>query len=138
MVCGAVARGYWITFRDFPAGWPIKKNKWATYLQDSEELNISKKADSFYKHQTFFSYLHMFYLTIPTCGPSRSRETAHSTDTLVSFSTVCNIQQRHGGSMVARQTVVLQSRVQIRHLPSPQLTANLLVGCHLGYHLVAG
>jgi hypothetical protein len=64
------ARGYWITFTDFQAGWPITKNKWATYLQGSEELIISKKADSFYKHQTFFSYLHMFYLTIPTCGPS--------------------------------------------------------------------
>jgi hypothetical protein len=45
---------------------------------------------------------------------------------------------KHGGSMVERQTVVLQSRVQIRHLPSPQLTANLLVGCHLGWHLAAG
>ncbi len=28
---------------------------------------------------------------------------------------------RHGGSMVVRQTVVLQSRVRIRCLPSPQL-----------------
>ncbi len=37
--------------------------------------------------------------------------------------------------MVAQQTVVLQSRVQIRRLPSPQLTANLLVGCHLGMAL---
>jgi hypothetical protein len=34
--------------------------------------------------------------------------------------------------MVAHQTVVLQSQVQIRRLPSPQLTANFLVGCHLG------
>jgi hypothetical protein len=34
--------------------------------------------------------------------------------------------------MVAHQAVVLQSRVRIRHLPSPQLTANLLVGCHPG------
>jgi hypothetical protein len=34
--------------------------------------------------------------------------------------------------MVAYQSVVLQSRVQIWCLPSPQLTANLLVGCHLG------
>jgi hypothetical protein len=42
---------------------------------------------------------------------------------------------RHGGSVVARLTVVLQSRVQIRRLPSPQLTANLLVGFHLGWHL---
>jgi hypothetical protein len=37
--------------------------------------------------------------------------------------------------MLAHQTVVLQSRVQIRHLPGPQLTANLLVGCHLGMAL---
>jgi hypothetical protein len=44
----------------------------------------------------------------------------------------------HGCSVVARQTVVLQSRVRIRRLPSPQLTANLLVGCHLGWHLAAG
>jgi hypothetical protein len=44
---------------------------------------------------------------------------------------------RCGSSMVARQTVVLQSRVRIRCLPSPQLTANLLVGCHLGWHLAA-
>jgi hypothetical protein len=35
-------------------------------------------------------------------------------------------------------TVVLQSQVQIRHLPSPQLTANLLVGCYLGWHLAVG
>ncbi len=34
--------------------------------------------------------------------------------------------------------VVLQSRVPIRRLPSPQLTTNLLVGCHLGWHLAAG
>jgi hypothetical protein len=34
--------------------------------------------------------------------------------------------------MVAHQAVVLQSRVRIRRLPSPQLTANLLVGCHPG------
>jgi hypothetical protein len=40
--------------------------------------------------------------------------------------------------MVAHQTVVLQSRVQIRRLPSPQLTANLLVGCHLGMALGCG
>jgi hypothetical protein len=45
---------------------------------------------------------------------------------------------RHGGSVVARLTVVLQSWVQIQRLPSPQLTANLLVGCHLGWHLAAG
>jgi hypothetical protein len=45
---------------------------------------------------------------------------------------------RRGGSMVACQTVVLQSWVRIRRLPSPQLTANLLVGCHLGWHLAAG
>jgi hypothetical protein len=44
----------------------------------------------------------------------------------------------HGGSVVARLTDVLQSRVRIRRLPSPQLTANLLVGCHLGWHLAAG
>jgi hypothetical protein len=44
---------------------------------------------------------------------------------------------RCGGLMVAHQTVVLQSRVLIRHLPSPQLTANLLVGCRLGLHLAA-
>ncbi len=37
--------------------------------------------------------------------------------------------------MVAHQTVVLQSRVRIRRLPSPQLTANFLVGCHLGMAL---
>jgi hypothetical protein len=45
---------------------------------------------------------------------------------------------RCDSSMVACQTVVLQSQVRIRHLPSPQLTANLLVGCHLGWHLPAG
>ncbi len=45
---------------------------------------------------------------------------------------------RHGGSVVAHLTVVLQSWVRIRCLPSPQLTANLLVGCHLGWHLAAG
>jgi hypothetical protein len=45
---------------------------------------------------------------------------------------------RHGGSVVACLTVVLQSRVRIRCLPSPQLTANLLVGCHLGWHLAEG
>ncbi len=45
---------------------------------------------------------------------------------------------RRGGLMVARQTVVLQSRVRIRRLPSSQLTANLLVGCHLGCHLAVG
>ncbi len=39
--------------------------------------------------------------------------------------------------MVARQTVVLQSQVLIRRLPSPQLSANLLVGCHLGWHMAA-
>ncbi len=37
--------------------------------------------------------------------------------------------------MVAHQTVVLQSRVRIRRLPSPQLTPNLPVGCHLGMAL---
>ncbi len=45
---------------------------------------------------------------------------------------------RRGSSMVACQTVVLQSRVRIWHLPSPQLSANLLVGCHLGWHIAAG
>jgi hypothetical protein len=40
--------------------------------------------------------------------------------------------------MVAYQTVVLQSWVQIRRLPSPQLTANLLVGCHLRMALGCG
>ncbi len=40
-------------------------------------------------------------------------------------------------SVVVRQTVVLQSRVRIWCLPSPQLTANLLVGCHLGWDLAA-
>jgi hypothetical protein len=45
---------------------------------------------------------------------------------------------RHGGSVVASLTVVLQSRVRIRRLPSPQLTANRLVGCHLGWHLAGG
>jgi hypothetical protein len=40
--------------------------------------------------------------------------------------------------MVAYQAVVLQSRVRIRHLPSPQLTANLLVGCHLEMALGCG
>ncbi len=44
---------------------------------------------------------------------------------------------RHGGTVVACLTVVLQSRVQIWHLPSPQLTANCLVGCHLRWHLAA-
>ncbi len=34
-----------------------------------------------------------------------------------------------------RTRLVLQSRVRIRRLPSPQLTANLLVGCHLGMGL---
>jgi hypothetical protein len=38
----------------------------------------------------------------------------------------------------AHQTVVLQSRVRIRRLPSPQLTANLLVGCHLEMALGCG
>jgi hypothetical protein len=52
--------------------------------------------------------------------------------------TTDNITGRHGGSMVACQTVVLQSRVRIRRLPSPQLTAHLLVGCHLGWHLAPG
>ncbi len=42
---------------------------------------------------------------------------------------------RRGSSMVAHQAVVLQSRVRIRRLPSPQLTANLLVGCHRGMAL---
>jgi hypothetical protein len=45
---------------------------------------------------------------------------------------------RRGGPMVVRQTVVLQSRVRIRRLPSPQLIAHLLVGCHLGWHLAVG
>jgi hypothetical protein len=45
---------------------------------------------------------------------------------------------RCGGSMVAHQTVVLQSWVRIRYLPSPQQTANLLEGCHLGWHLAEG
>ncbi len=40
--------------------------------------------------------------------------------------------------MVAHQAVVLQSRVRIRRLPSPQLTANLLVGCHPGMALGCG
>jgi hypothetical protein len=40
--------------------------------------------------------------------------------------------------MVAHQTVILQSRVRIRRLPSPQLTANLLVGCQLGMALGCG
>jgi hypothetical protein len=40
--------------------------------------------------------------------------------------------------MVVHQTVVLQSRVQIRCLSSPQLTANLLVGCHFGMALACG
>jgi hypothetical protein len=40
--------------------------------------------------------------------------------------------------MVAHQAVVLLSRVRIRRLPSPQLTANLLVGCHLGMALGCG
>ncbi len=48
------------------------------------------------------------------------------------------LQGRHGGSMVARQTVVLLSRVRIWCLPSQQLTANLLAGWHLGYHLALG
>jgi hypothetical protein len=43
-----------------------------------------------------------------------------------------------GAEMVARQTVVLLSRVRIRRIPSSQLTANPLVGCHLGWHLAAG
>ncbi len=38
--------------------------------------------------------------------------------------------------MLAHQAVVLQSRIRIRHIPSPQLTANLLIGCHLGWHLL--
>jgi hypothetical protein len=45
---------------------------------------------------------------------------------------------RRGGSMVARQTVILHSRVRIWRLPSPQVNANLLVGCHLEKHLAAG
>ncbi len=40
--------------------------------------------------------------------------------------------------MVARLTVLLQSWVQIRRLPSPQMTVNLLVGWHLGWHLAVG
>jgi hypothetical protein len=39
--------------------------------------------------------------------------------------------------MVACQTVVLQTRVRIRCLPSSQLLANLLVGCHLGLALAS-
>jgi hypothetical protein len=39
---------------------------------------------------------------------------------------------------VAHQAVVLQSRVRIRRLPSPQLIANLLVGCHPGMALGCG
>jgi hypothetical protein len=42
---------------------------------------------------------------------------------------------RHGGSMVACHTVVLLSRVRVQHLPRRNLTANLLVGCYLGWHL---
>jgi hypothetical protein len=45
---------------------------------------------------------------------------------------------RRGGSIVAHLTVVLQSQVRIQGLPSPQLTASLLVGCHLGWHLAGG
>jgi hypothetical protein len=41
---------------------------------------------------------------------------------------------RRGGSMVAGKTIVLQSRVRIRSLPSQHLIANLLVGCHPGWH----
>jgi hypothetical protein len=40
--------------------------------------------------------------------------------------------------MVVHLTVVLQSRVRIRCLPSPQLIAYLLVGCYLGWHLAVG
>jgi hypothetical protein len=40
--------------------------------------------------------------------------------------------------MVVPLTVVLQSRVQIQRLPSPQLIAHLLVGCYLGWHLAVG
>jgi hypothetical protein len=40
--------------------------------------------------------------------------------------------------MVAHQAVVLQSWVRTRRLPSPQLTANLLVGYHLGKALGCG
>jgi hypothetical protein len=40
--------------------------------------------------------------------------------------------------MVAHQAVVLQSRVRIRRLPSPQLTAKFLVGCHLAMALGCG
>jgi hypothetical protein len=46
--------------------------------------------------------------------------------------------RRRGSSIVAYQAVVLQSRVRIWHLPSPQLTANLLVGCHLKMALGCG
>jgi hypothetical protein len=45
---------------------------------------------------------------------------------------------RRGGSMVACQTVVLQSRVRIQHLVRPQQTASLLEGCHPGWHLAVG
>jgi hypothetical protein len=39
--------------------------------------------------------------------------------------------------MVAHQSVVLQSWVRFKHLPSQQLTASCLVDCHLEWHLVA-
>jgi hypothetical protein len=47
---------------------------------------------------------------------------------------------RHGGSIMGgkvAQTVVLQSRVQIQSLPSPQLTA-ICGGLPPGWHLAAG
>jgi hypothetical protein len=45
---------------------------------------------------------------------------------------------RRGSSTTARQIVVLQSWVRIWRLHSPQLIANLLVGCYPGWHLAAG
>ncbi len=49
----------------------------------------------------------------------------------------CMYHRGHGGSVGVCLFVVLQSWVRIWYLPSPQLTANLLVGCHLGWHLAA-
>jgi hypothetical protein len=63
------------------------------------------------------------------------------------FNVILIILGRRGGSMEegmvaqfreACQTVVLQSLVQIWRLPSPQLTSNLLGGCHHGWHLPHG
>jgi hypothetical protein len=47
------------------------------------------------------------------------------------------LPNRRDSSMVACQTVVLLSWVRIWRLPSPQLTANPLVGCHLGCGLTS-